>query len=92
MRTHKQTDVSALRVLVVDDDKIIQELYRTYLGRRNCACEVATSGREALLILMKQTFDVLIVDLKMEHIDVMATFRQALTYCLGVSKYFESHI
>ncbi len=78
MTAHKQTDVSALRVLVVDDDKVIQELYRTYLGRRNCACEVATSGRDALLILMKQTFDVLIVDLKMENMDGMVFVQEAL--------------
>ena len=78
MMSQPQTTPPALRVLVVDDDKVIQELYRTYLGRRNCACAVASSGRDALLILMKQTCDVLIVDLKMEHMDGMVFLQEAL--------------
>jgi two-component system, cell cycle response regulator len=68
----------ALRVLVVDDDKAIQELYRIYLRRRNCSCDIAASGREALLVLMKQNFDVLIVDLRMENMDGLVFLQEAL--------------
>jgi diguanylate cyclase (GGDEF)-like protein len=67
-----------LRVLVVDDDSAIRTLYRTYLLRQHCFCEVAASGREALLVLMKQNFDVLIVDLRMENMDGLVFLQEAL--------------
>ena len=78
MTDKKTTITPALRVLVVDDDPAIQALYRTYLVQRNCSCDIAKSGREALLLLMKQNFDVLIVDLHMENMDGMVFLQEAL--------------
>ena len=54
MTGRKTTIDPALQVLVVDDDPAIQTLYRTYVEQRNCGCDIAKSGREALLLLMKQ--------------------------------------
>ncbi len=77
--TENMTSIApVLRVLVVDDDPAIQTLYLAYLERRNCSCEIAKSGREALLLLMKQNFDVLIVDLHMENMDGMLFLQEAL--------------
>jgi diguanylate cyclase (GGDEF)-like protein len=78
MTDKKTTITPALRVLVVDDDPAIQALYKTYLVQRNCSCDIAKSGREALLLLMKQNFDVLIVDLRMENMDGMVFLQEAL--------------
>ncbi len=77
--SHKRTAIApVLSVLVVDDDPAIQTLYRTYLEQRKCSCAIAKSGREALLLLMKQNFDVLVVDLRMENMDGMLFCQEAL--------------
>ncbi len=78
MTGRKTTIDPALQVLVVDDDPAIQTLYRTYVEQRNCGCDIAKSGREALLLLMKQNFDVLIVDLRMENMDGLVFLQEAL--------------
>lgn len=82
-RGPRMTDINTaiagkLRVLIVDDDLAIRELYRTYLSRNGFICDTVPSGRDALLVLMKQNFDVLIVDLRMEHMDGLVFLQEAL--------------
>src|SRR5262245_22618005 len=54
-----------LRVLVVDDEENLQELLRGELTTRGHEVTVCNSGRAALKVLEKSTFDAAILDLKM---------------------------
>jgi DNA-binding NtrC family response regulator len=54
-----------LRVLVVDDEENLQELLRGELTSRGHEVTVCNSGRAALKVLEKSTFDAAILDLKM---------------------------
>jgi diguanylate cyclase (GGDEF)-like protein/putative nucleotidyltransferase with HDIG domain len=66
------------RVLVVDDEGAIRQVYE--LGLRHEGCEVASAanGREALQLLMQQSFDVLIVDLRMSEMNGIVFLQEAL--------------
>src|SRR5256886_14127552 len=52
-------------VLMVDDTTAIREAIARSLARRGCRVTTATNGVEALEILRKQSFDVIITDLNM---------------------------
>lgn len=54
-----------LKVLLVDDDPDITELYATMLGECGFGVEVARSGNEAIAIMDRQRFDVVLSDMVM---------------------------
>ena len=69
-----------LRVLVVDDNTVNQEFAAEAVRRIGHIVTTAASGGEALDILARKTFDVVILDVQMEGIDgleVMRRFRAA---------------
>lgn len=53
------------KVLVVDDEPIMVTLLETYLKRLGCAISTAADGTEAIRLLEKRTFDLVITDLQM---------------------------
>ncbi len=54
-----------LRVLVVDDEKSLVEIYRKYLSSIGCDVTIATNGTEALNILGQSRFDLVFTDVIM---------------------------
>lgn len=56
-------------VLVVDDDSLVNEFLTETLTRANYECTSVHSGEEALVELKKQTFDIVLTDLKMKELD-----------------------
>lgn len=62
-----------LHVLVVDDNAINRLLITTFLESFGMRFQAATSGREALAMLEKQTFDAVIMDLQMPEMDGIET-------------------
>lgn len=66
------------RVLVVDDDPAIRRTYLDVLRDQGFPTAAAESGRRALQILMQQSFDVLVVDLRMEEMDGILFLQEAL--------------
>jgi DNA-binding NtrC family response regulator len=56
-------------VLVVDDELLIRDLLYDFFLEKGYKVAVADSGAAALDKLAKQTFDVLLVDLKMPSMD-----------------------
>lgn len=70
-----QAGLDGVRVLVVDDDEAIRLLTHRILASHGCAVESAVNGREALQTLLRQNFDVAVVDLRMQEMDG-ATFIQ----------------
>src|SRR5207247_6372882 len=65
-------------VLLVADTMAIREAIARSLARRGCRVTTATNGVEALEILRKQSFDVIITDLNMPDRGGLWLWRQAL--------------
>lgn len=58
-----------LRVLVVEDDPVSQRVALHTLKRLQCSPTVAHNGLEALEIIEKQAFDLVLMDCRMPHLD-----------------------
>ena len=72
------TDLSAIRVLCVDDDPVMRTLIREALSKRGCrAIDQAPNGADALKLCAAKTFDLLICDFQMAPMNGVA-FLQAL--------------
>ena len=56
-------------VLIVDDDQTIRKLISTILGRRDLDFSTASDGVEALAMLDKRRYDVMLLDLMMPRMD-----------------------
>ncbi len=66
-------------VLVVDDEMLVRDLYRTWLENAGYRVLVATNAQEAQEILRKQPVDVLVSDIRMAQqtgIDLLAWARE----------------
>jgi two-component system alkaline phosphatase synthesis response regulator PhoP len=64
------------RVLIVDDDRFITEVYRGYLARAGYEVEVAPDGATALDRLAVFRPDVMLLDLMMPGVDGLATLKR----------------
>lgn len=70
---------SRIRLLLVDDEKEYVNVLSKRMARRNIDVIPAHSGSEALRVLRQGSFDVVILDLKMEDmdgIDVLRIFKK----------------
>ncbi len=65
------------RILVVDDDEAIRNLYSNALKSAGYQVETATDGDQALLFLEHDSFDLMVTDLKMKRLDGDELARQA---------------
>jgi two-component system response regulator PilR (NtrC family) len=52
------------RILIVDDEELVRKLYANYLGE-TYSCEVARDAQEALEILARETFALVLTDIQM---------------------------
>lgn len=66
-----------LRVLVIDDNRSFAETTAEVLERVGYECAIANNGKQAIGLLEKEDFDVLLIDLKLPDIDGMEVLRQA---------------
>ncbi len=64
------------RILVVDDEKDICKALEFLLLGEGYEVKTALSGEEALEILKKETFNIVLTDLKMEKVDGMAVLEE----------------
>lgn len=63
-------------VLVIDDEGHLRELFRELLTRDGHRIETATNGREALEMIHRQSFDLVVTDIKMPETDGVDFYRQ----------------
>lgn len=77
LETKETINLAGVRLLVVDDDEAIRLLVQRVLGTFGGAVEVAENGREALQILLRQDFDVVLVDLRMQEMDGITFIQEA---------------
>ncbi len=66
------------RILVVDDEKHICELYRSELEDEGYAVEVAHSGKEALESVSKNAPDLVVLDIQMPGMDGIETLEKLI--------------
>ena len=58
-----------MRVLVVDDEKLIRDVIKEYLLLEKIEVEEASNGEEALNKVKQENFDIIIMDIKMPGIN-----------------------
>lgn len=57
------------KILVVEDEKILNSAYKTILEKSGYTVEVACDGEEALKVLESYEPDIILLDLKMPKLD-----------------------
>lgn len=57
------------KILVVEDDPGVRELFREILSQEEYAVKVAQDGKEALLKVWKESFDLILTDVKMPRMN-----------------------
>lgn len=67
----------ALRVLILDDDEGIRRVVGRYLSTHDCRVEAVSNGRLGLRALLTRTFDVALVDIRMQEMDGFAFIEEA---------------
>ncbi len=61
--------VKPATILIVEDEKTLNDAYTTILTKENYTVLSAHDGEEALTILKKSTPDVILLDLRMPNVD-----------------------
>ena len=72
---HQRTAAKG-RILVVDDEEIIRQLFKETLQREGHRVITAGSGNEALKFISDWDFDLIFLDLKMPGLNGAETFRR----------------
>lgn len=75
----------SVRVLVVDDVEVNRNLMRAQLESMDCTVEVAEGGYEALSLLERESFDLMLLDCQMPGLDGYQTALQARKLLQGRS-------
>lgn len=58
-----------LKICVIEDESINHYIIKSFLEKKKCIVTIANNGREALQLLDKQTFDVILMDIYMPEVD-----------------------
>jgi DNA-binding NtrC family response regulator len=67
-----------IRILVVDDEHTLRQSCATVLGQEGYDVTVCGRGQEALDLLKRRAFDILLVDLYLSQVDGLTLLRTAL--------------
>ena len=64
------------KILIVDDEQVVRNVLSEQLRMQRYTIEVAASGKEALEILKKEEFDLIITDVRMQPMDGVELLQQ----------------
>ncbi len=64
------------KVLVVDDEAPVRDLFSDLLKKDKCFVKSAASGEEALEVIAKEDFDVVLLDIKLTGISGLETLKK----------------
>lgn len=57
------------KILIVEDDKFVSELYEHQFSKNNFATKVAEDGEKALDLIKREKFDAILLDIMIPKID-----------------------
>lgn len=72
------------KILVVDDEEIVRLSHLRTLASEHCKVDAVANGHDALELMAKQPFDVVLLDLRMPGLDgmsVLKTIKQKWPEC-----------
>ena len=64
-------------ILVVEDEKSMQEIIVEYMQRGGHTCFTADDGMDALMVLKDHPMDLMILDIMMPHLDGFSVCKMA---------------
>lgn len=64
------------KILVVDDEDEVRELFNNYLSKKGYLVDVAKNGLEAIKKTDAEKFDFVFLDIKMSGLDGVETFKR----------------
>lgn len=64
------------KVLVVDDEAPIRELFNDLLKKENCTVKSVATGEEAVTKINEEDFDIVLLDIKLPGISGLETLKQ----------------
>jgi CheY-like chemotaxis protein len=70
------TNLRGRRVLIVDDNALVRDLFAAWLADLGAVCELAVDGEDALAHGERATFDAVVLDLAMPRLDGFAVARR----------------
>ncbi len=68
-------DLKKIKILVAEDNDMNQLLIHSLLTKMNADFQVVHNGQEAINILKKETFDIVLMDIQMPVMDGLTAFR-----------------
>lgn len=74
--TTAETPSSPARILAIDDEEDLRHYYRQVLSKAGYEAQTAASAKAALHLLQEQTFDLILLDLRMPGMDGMEFLRK----------------
>lgn len=63
------------RILAIDDDILVRESLKTLLEREGFEATIVASGREALELLTREVFDLILTDIRMPEMNGIETLK-----------------
>jgi CheY-like chemotaxis protein len=69
LTSHDSPLISALRILVAEDNEFNAQLLEQLLARRGHSVQLANNGRDALSLATEEAFDLLLLDVHMPELD-----------------------
>jgi len=71
---------SVERLLIIDDEPALRHLLRTILEEEGYHVDEAENGQQGLDLVKRQSFDLILCDIRMPELDGMAFIKKALSY------------
>ena len=65
-----------IKILVVDDEIMIREVVKEYAKVNGYQCDEATNGKEALEMIKKSDYDLILLDIMMPEMDGFTTLKK----------------
>ena len=64
------------KILIIDDDPDLRDIYKETLGESGYDVDLATEGREGLFKIMEGGYDLILLDIMLPHIDGISILRK----------------
>ena len=65
-----------MKILLIEDDKILQELYKRQFVQAGLTIDIYGTGKEGLVAAGQQQYDLVLLDILLPDIDGLDVFRQ----------------